>query len=70
MTIIIKALKDDSKSVCANYDLANDGNEFEVNTYNRLGPYDVRDATDPSLIDIGGGHFVRAHDNNCLRAAA
>lgn len=25
-------------------------------------PYDVRDATDASLIDIGGGHFVRAHD--------
>lgn len=24
-------------------------------------PFDVRDATDASLIDVGGGHFVRAH---------
>jgi peptide/nickel transport system ATP-binding protein len=33
-------------------------------------PYDVRDATDASLIYIGDGHFVRAHDNNSLRTVA
>jgi peptide/nickel transport system ATP-binding protein len=33
-------------------------------------PYDVRDATDASLIDIGGGHFVRAHDRSNLRTVA
>ncbi|NQW02044.1 MAG: ABC transporter ATP-binding protein [Rhodospirillales bacterium] len=33
-------------------------------------PYDVRDATDASLIDIGGGHFVRAHRPSAKRTVA
>lgn len=33
-------------------------------------PYDVRDAQDASLIDIGGGHFVRAHTEIAKRTVA
>ncbi len=33
-------------------------------------PYDVRDAADASLIDIGGGHFVRAHGRQDKRTVA
>lgn len=41
-----------------------------TNPDNWPNPYDVRDSTDASLIDIGGGHFVRAHDRSNLRTVA
>ncbi len=33
-------------------------------------PYDVRDASEASLVDIGGGHFVRVHGETKKRTVA